>query len=262
MQRLVERIAGWLTQTETLYIANVPVNTQYSIIVTAKNGYQLVGIEHGAGTSGEAAGAGSIDPNIKGTIVPNAETLITYTNKRIMTDISIQKLSLDGKELAGAVFQLKKVGNEDISETPVTGVEGLTTVTKTVNGQTKTFESAFESTGGVQTLSGLTDGKYRLYEVYFPEGYISRYQYIEFTIENLVMKNVKTNPESFAGDESKLVFTPANGNELALLQIKNEPGAALPSTGGPGTDLTYLLGIMLTGLAGAGLVMRRKRKVA
>ena len=43
---------------------------------------------------------------------------------------------------------------------------------------------------------------------------------------------------------------------------ENEPGAALPATGGPGTDMIYLLGFMLTGLAGAGLVMRRRRNAA
>ena len=44
--------------------------------------------------------------------------------------------------------------------------------------------------------------------------------------------------------------------------VENNPGVALPSTGGLGTTVIYLLGIMLTGIAGAGLVMRRKRKAA
>ena len=42
----------------------------------------------------------------------------------------------------------------------------------------------------------------------------------------------------------------------------NTPGAALPDTGGVGTTLFYLLGMMLTGLAGAGLVMRKRRREA
>ena len=44
--------------------------------------------------------------------------------------------------------------------------------------------------------------------------------------------------------------------------IVNNAGCELPSTGGPGTNLIYLLGIMLTGIAGAGLLMRRKKKAA
>ena len=44
--------------------------------------------------------------------------------------------------------------------------------------------------------------------------------------------------------------------------IQNEPGKPLPATGGTGTNLIYLLGIMLTGLAGAGLVMKRRRTLS
>jgi LPXTG-motif cell wall-anchored protein len=53
----------------------------------------------------------------------------------------------------------------------------------------------------------------------------------------------------------------ANSNtEIIYYRITNNPGAVLPSTGGPGTNLIYILGIMLTGLAGAGLVMKRRRR--
>ena len=36
-------------------------------------------------------------------------------------------------------------------------------------------------------------------------------------------------------------------------------GASLPHTGGPGTYIVYLSGIMLTGIAGAVLLLRRRR---
>ena len=45
-----------------------------------------------------------------------------------------------------------------------------------------------------------------------------------------------------------------------IVAIRNDAGVALPSTGGPGTDLIYLLGIILTSLAGLGLVMRKRRR--
>ena len=44
--------------------------------------------------------------------------------------------------------------------------------------------------------------------------------------------------------------------------ISNNPGVELPATGGTGTTLIYLFGIMLTGFAGTALVMRRRRKAA
>ena len=46
------------------------------------------------------------------------------------------------------------------------------------------------------------------------------------------------------------------------LTVPNASGVSLPSTGGPGTNMIYLLGIILTGFAGAGLVLRRRRKAA
>ena len=46
----------------------------------------------------------------------------------------------------------------------------------------------------------------------------------------------------------------------AKFVIENEPGAALPNAGGPGSNLIYLCGIMLVGIAGAGIVMRKRRR--
>ena len=40
--------------------------------------------------------------------------------------------------------------------------------------------------------------------------------------------------------------------------VGNEPGAALPSTGGPGTRAITLAGLALTLLALAGIVQKRK----
>ena len=51
-------------------------------------------------------------------------------------------------------------------------------------------------------------------------------------------------------------------NEIIYYRITNNPGVALPNTGGPGTTALYFFGIMLTGLAAAGLVMSRRRKAA
>ena len=50
---------------------------------------------------------------------------------------------------------------------------------------------------------------------------------------------------------------------MVTFTVENTPGASLPSTGGPGTNLLYLFGSMLVMLAGAGFVLqnRRKRKV-
>ncbi len=132
---------------------------------------------------------------------------------------------------------------------------GLSSFTKTIDGKELSFTSAFETTGQPQTFTGLPDGTYRLYEAYVPAGYISTFRYIQFTIENHVMKGV----ESDSGDSSAS-FTAATGNSLALLSIENKPGEPLPNTGGPGTTPVYLFGILLVGLAGAILVAQYRKQ--
>ena len=46
------------------------------------------------------------------------------------------------------------------------------------------------------------------------------------------------------------------------IEVLNNPGITLPNTGGPGTNLIYLLGIIFTSLAGTGLMMKRRRRNA
>ena len=57
----------------------------------------------------------------------------------------------------------------------------------------------------------------------------------------------------------KLSPDPATG--VWTVKITNQSGYELPSTGGPGTNLIYFLGTILTVLAGVGLVMRKRRRV-
>ena len=243
-----------ITQSETLYIANVPVNTQYSIQEIVKAGYQMVGIEQQVG-SGAAAGAGNIDTGIvTGEIIQNTETLVTYTNKRKVTDITIQKTDTDGEGLEGAVFQLKKMGSDGHSESDASNIEsvsGLATITKTVNGDTKTYTSAFETNGQVQTIKGLPDGTYRLYEAYVPNGYVNSLQFIEFVITNGVM--------TLTTQSNTLELVAANGNNLALLKINNIPGVPLPMTGGPGEQSLETIGGLLMAATFILLVMRKRR---
>ena len=52
-----------------------------------------------------------------------------------------------------------------------------------------------------------------------------------------------------------------NGNHVWEITVYNSTGYELPSTGGPGTNLIYFLGTILTALAGAGLVMRKRRRI-
>ena len=131
------------------------------------------------------------------------------------------------------------------------------TLTITVDGENKTFHSAFLTTGGIQTLSQLPEGIYRLVEEYVPTGYINTLGDVKFKIEYGKMTMITQVTEG-----GKIGFVPASGGAIptsAKLTITNEPGAALPATGGTGTTIFYLFGLLLTTLAGVGVVMKRRR---
>lgn|GEM_PF-2364708 len=131
--------------------------------------------------------------------------------------------------------------------------------------------------GGVEKTSGLTDaegrtsitgiagGYYEISETKVPDGYVlidSGKLYIRVANGETTLLTKDANKavtewaERTLSETEKLRFDADN----ATFTVGNTPGAALPSTGGSGTNLYYLLGTMLIALAGAALVMTRRRK--
>ena len=103
------------------------------------------------------------------------------------------------------------------------------------------------------SCKGLIAGEYKLEEQTAPPGYIITVKETIFTISENESQVI-----TLADGQTMASVSGTNDDELS---VKNEPGVALPNTGGPGTNLIYFLGITLIGLAGAGLVMRKKRIV-
>jgi len=103
-------------------------------------------------------------------------------------------------------------------------------------------------------ITKLPDGDYKLVEDNTHTGYIIKQKEIDFKITNGVLTGNDIN--------GIVTFTQAGGTNLALITVINEPGAALPATGSPGTTIIYILGTMLTCLAGTILALRRKRRAA
>jgi fibro-slime domain-containing protein/LPXTG-motif cell wall-anchored protein len=165
-----------------------------------------------------------------------------FTNNYSETDIIVKKVDQNKaaanpedaeRFIAGAKFSLL-----DGDERAVTGykVINLKTNQEVVIEDNK-FVVPLE---GVKII-GLLNGSYVLKEREAPAGYI-----------------ITNNTTAFTVADGKVT---AGGNGLTF-EIPNPPGAALPNTGGPGTNKIYLLGIMLSGIAGAGLVMRKRRRAA
>ena len=77
---------------------------------------------------------------------------------------------------------------------------------------------------------------------------------------------ISNTPYNWTQTVNRLVYSDSKDGtgdvDKFIVEVLNNPGVELPSTGGPGTNLIYLLGLMLTGLAGAGLSMKRRRNAA
>ena len=199
-----------------------------------------------------------------GAMVGDANSPIEYTtqltaeNVRKTIDVTLKKVSTDHLDdatepptLTGASFQLEKY-------TAKTFRAGDKDTTWGNNG---VMFLSDDDEDGIFTFEGLSTGYYKVVEVSVPAGYVKLSEDPTFEVR-------------LNADELEVILlnsdgTDADNNQTDMLRVNeliirygNPPGAALPNTGGPGTAMIHLTGIMLLSLAGAGLVMKRRRKAA
>lgn len=146
------------------------------------------------------------------------------------------KTKKDG--LAGAVFTLKKEGETNTinfvrEKTDETNGD-VYRVAKTGNANITTNKS------GKFTIKGLGAGTYYLTETKQPAGYNKLKNPVTVVIDN--DGNVKVDD--------------ANADPV---EVENKTGTVLPSTGGMGTTMIYLVGAVL--VLGSGVVLATKRRV-
>lgn len=171
-----------------------------------------------------------------GTTPPSITVTFTYK-------FDANKVDPSGDPLAGAEFTLsKKVGDTWTALTLVT-VENTT------------FD-----------LSGLDDGLYKLEETKAPAGYNQLAAPIYFKVEATHANSTLTALTCVETDEEGVTKT---GDDVATFNISipngtiatnvvNNQGTTLPSTGGIGTTIFYILGGLLVIGAAVILVARRK----
>lgn len=150
------------------------------------------------------------------------------------------KTKKDG--LADAVFTLKKVGKTNtinfVKETPDEINGDIYRVAKT--GETGTVTTIISPDSGKFTIKGLSAGTYKLEETKQPAGY-----------------NKLSGPVTVVIDMDGKVTV--GGTEVTQVDVENKTGTVLPSTGGMGTTMIYLIGGVL--VLGSGVVLATKRRV-
>ena len=123
---------------------------------------------------------------------------------------------------------------------------------------------------GLFVISGLDAGTYYLEEVKAPAGYNLLKDPVKLTIDAEISEgDAETNQPPTIGrldliTEGKDGPITTEGNETnkdngtVSLEVQNNMGALLPSTGGMGTTLFYIIGAALVLAAGVLLVMKRR----
>ncbi len=241
---------------------SIKCNDIKSIDAVTVNASSKVVVEYNA-TLNEDANIGSAgNPNVvyleysnnpydKGDGVTKPETGTTPEDKVIVFTYQMvaNKVDKDGNALSGAGFTLYKY---DAAESDYVQVgEQITGVT--------TF-----------TFTGLDAGQYKLVETTVPNGYNQAADLyftveatydtdaVEPTLTSLVVKDkdgvVLSDP-----DDDDALFSATLDTGVVSTDVVNQSGTELPSTGGMGTTIFYVLGTIL--VLGAAIMLIAKKRM-
>lgn len=154
--------------------------------------------------------------------------------------IPVFKYTGTNTPLAGAEFKLYTDSNCN---------EESTALKFTLNDSKYRYDSAkgnavltsLENTGHID-IEGLKEGTYYLKETKAPKGY-----------------NLLKNPVEIRIDSAGKIYVDGSTKEnTGNVEVKNNSGTLLPSTGGMGTTLIYIAGIVLVVLSGYVLISKRR----
>jgi fimbrial isopeptide formation D2 family protein/LPXTG-motif cell wall-anchored protein len=199
------------------------------------------------------------------------DTVKVFTYKTV-----IDKVDADGNALENAGFTLYL----EVEEGTNGAVEGSSIQFADGVEHSKISAEKFYIVKAMTTVSGneaqfdfqgLADGKYVLVETTIPTGF-NAFNSVEFTISSTVTEEEiteltggtpfeTTNP----GEDGAVEAEKKDGTTHALdsgelyAEIENNSGQVLPSTGGIGTTIFYIVGAIL--VIGAGVIMITRRRM-
>lgn len=205
----------------------------------------------------EKAEIGNVDKNKNETWLKygennNLETTHPTTTTKTF-EMNVFKFYKDKKNsdketgLAGATFKLTKDSQDAenigfVKTSDKTATNDVYRVAK--KGEAGTVTTITSPNSGEFTIQGLGAGTYYLTETQQPAGYNKLANAIKVEITN---------------DGKVQVEKPEGLTTVDKVEVENKTGTVLPSTGGAGTTMIYLVGAVL--VLGSGVVLATKRRV-
>ena len=195
----------------------------------------------------------SNNPNGNGTGETPEDTVTVFTYK-----VAANKVDGNGNKLAGAGFKLSKFDKEKNDWKLV----GYQNVKLGDNGNPVETDGHYEVANKTATSfawNRIDDGKYKLEEVVTPAGY-NTIDPVEFDVvaghANLALTSLSGTKTD--GTVGEYTFTPNNAEGSLTTDIVNQSGTVLPSTGGMGTTVFYVVGGGLMAVAVVLLVTKKR----
>lgn len=155
----------------------------------------------------------------------------------------------DQKPLAGAKFSLFTTETEGAA-IKLVQKSGTQEYRLAIQGETGETEVTTTDTGRF-SIQGLKPGNYWLEETAAPKGYNKLKKRIKIAVGEHGAITIDGNYNADG--------TVSGGNLKAEVGVENKTGTVLPSTGGAGTTMIYLVGAVL--VLGSGVVLVTKRRV-
>lgn len=195
----------------------------------------------------------SNNPNGNGTGNTTKDTVTVFTYK-----VAANKVDGKGKELAGAGFKLSKFDKKRNDWELV----GYQNVKLDASGNPVKTDGHYEVVSATATSfawNRIDDGKYKLEEVVTPAGY-NTIDPVEFDVvaghANLELTSLSGTKTT--GTVGEYTFTSNNTEGSLTTDIVNQSGTVLPSTGGMGTTVFYVVGGGLMAVAVVLLVTKKR----
>ena len=245
-------VINWYNEAEKkfLYDNGATVTITYTAVVTDKAAIDGNGNTNKVTVTWTTKGSDEPDPNNK---IDTKETIFTYA-------IALKKVNNKGVALPGAVFEFPFY----VKSTPDANGAYTYAGTTTAEGLTNQITTP---DSGVIVVKGVKSGEYKIEEVTAPAGYNK-------LTDPVTVEAVKTNSTT----THTIVYLDKDGNKVdesvtaikvtvdidtiaaTAVVVVNKAGTELPSTGGMGTTVFYVLGAVL--VMGAVVLLVTKKRMS